>query len=67
MGRGCSYTFGPDITKGFNHTNNLKLIARAHQLIMEVSQLLFRAIRKVMMAISVLFFQPLIIAIDVQI
>lgn len=34
--RGAGYTFGQDISEQFNHTNNLKLIARAHQLIMDV-------------------------------
>ena len=34
--RGAGYTFGQDITEQFNHTNNLDLIARAHQLVMEV-------------------------------
>ncbi|MED6171612.1 Serine/threonine-protein phosphatase PP2A-3 catalytic subunit [Stylosanthes scabra] len=33
--RGVGYTFGQDISEQFNHTNNLKLIARAHQLVME--------------------------------
>ncbi|KAE9459865.1 hypothetical protein C3L33_08232, partial [Rhododendron williamsianum] len=33
--RGAGYTFGQDISEQFNHTNNLKLIARAHQLVME--------------------------------
>ena len=34
--RGAGYTFGQDITETFNHTNGLDLIARAHQLVMEV-------------------------------
>jgi hypothetical protein len=34
--RGAGYTFGPDISEQFNHTNGLKLVARAHQLVMEV-------------------------------
>lgn len=34
--RGAGYTFGQDISEQFNHTNGLKLIARAHQLIMDV-------------------------------
>lgn len=42
--RGAGYTFGQDIAEQFNHTNNLKMIARAHQLMMEVFILLFRAI-----------------------
>lgn len=33
--RGAGYTFGQDISEQFNHTNNLTLIARAHQLVME--------------------------------
>jgi len=33
--RGAGYAFGPDISEQFNHRNGLKLIARAHQLVME--------------------------------
>jgi len=33
--RGAGYTFGQDISEQFNHNNNLKLVARAHQLVME--------------------------------
>lgn len=33
--RGAGYTFGQDITEQFNHANGLKMIARAHQLVME--------------------------------
>ncbi|KAG6420238.1 hypothetical protein SASPL_116760 [Salvia splendens] len=33
--RGAGYTFGKDISEQFNHSNSLKLIARAHQLVME--------------------------------
>ncbi|KAF3631232.1 Serine/threonine-protein phosphatase PP2A-2 catalytic subunit [Capsicum annuum] len=33
--RGAGYTFGKDISEQFHLTNNLKLIARAHQLVME--------------------------------
>ena len=33
--RGAGYTFGQDISEQFNHTNGLKLIARAHQLVMD--------------------------------
>ena len=32
--RGAGFTFGQDISQNFNHTNNLKLVARAHQLVM---------------------------------
>lgn len=33
--RGAGYEFGQDISEQFNHANGLKLIARAHQLVME--------------------------------
>lgn len=33
--RGAGWTWGPDITEKFVHTNKLKLIARAHQLVMD--------------------------------
>jgi len=33
--RGAGYTFGQDISEQFNHQNGLKLVARAHQLVME--------------------------------
>eukprot|EP00668_Euglena_longa_P011698 GGOE01014112.1.p1 GENE.GGOE01014112.1~~GGOE01014112.1.p1 ORF type:complete len:339 (-),score=101.46 GGOE01014112.1:306-1232(-) len=33
--RGAGYTFGADITEQFNRVNGLKLVARAHQLVME--------------------------------
>lgn len=33
--RGAGYTFGPDISQQFLHKNKLKLIARAHQLVMD--------------------------------
>lgn len=33
--RGAGYTFGQDISERFNQNNNLKLVARAHQLVME--------------------------------
>lgn len=31
--RGAGWTFGADVTAGFNHTNGLKLVTRAHQLV----------------------------------
>jgi serine/threonine-protein phosphatase 2A catalytic subunit len=33
--RGAGFTFGQDVSEQFNHTNNLSLISRAHQLVME--------------------------------
>jgi serine/threonine-protein phosphatase 2A catalytic subunit len=33
--RGAGYTFGQDISEQFNYNNNLTLVARAHQLVME--------------------------------
>lgn len=33
--RGAGYTFGQDISEQYNHVNGLKLLARAHQLVME--------------------------------
>merc|ERR1712194_803423 len=33
--RGAGFTFGSDVSQSFIHTNGLKLIARAHQLVME--------------------------------
>eukprot|EP00274_Cyanoptyche_gloeocystis_P004604 CAMPEP_0196654084 /NCGR_PEP_ID=MMETSP1086-20130531/3757_1 /TAXON_ID=77921 /ORGANISM="Cyanoptyche gloeocystis , Strain SAG4.97" /LENGTH=364 /DNA_ID=CAMNT_0041985635 /DNA_START=81 /DNA_END=1174 /DNA_ORIENTATION=+ len=33
--RGAGYTFGQDISEGFNHNNGLTLVSRAHQLVME--------------------------------
>jgi diadenosine tetraphosphatase ApaH/serine/threonine PP2A family protein phosphatase len=38
--RGAGYTFGQDISEQYNHTNGLTLIARAHQLVMDVSDCL---------------------------
>lgn len=35
--RGAGYTFGQDVSEDFNRRNGLTLIARAHQLVMEVS------------------------------
>ena len=33
--RGAGYTFGEDVSTEFNHKNNLNLVSRAHQLVME--------------------------------
>lgn len=33
--RGAGFLFGHDVVSRFNHTNNISLIARAHQLVME--------------------------------
>ncbi|CAE7764463.1 PPX2 [Symbiodinium sp. CCMP2456] len=33
--RGAGYLFGADVVKGFNHTNGIELIGRAHQLVMD--------------------------------
>lgn len=33
--RGAGFLFGADTVRKFNHTNNISLIARAHQLVME--------------------------------
>ena len=66
--RGAGYTFGQDIAESFNHTNNLKMIARAHQLMMEVIHLInFRDIHQHITKMFQLFSQPLIIVTDVEI
>eukprot|EP00210_Caulerpa_lentillifera_P006559 g6264.t1 len=39
--RGAGYLFGWDITKTFNHENNIDFIARAHQLIMDGYKVMF--------------------------
>lgn len=39
--RGAGYTFGQDISEAFNRRNGLSLIARAHQLVMEVNLHIF--------------------------
>lgn len=39
--RGAGYLFGSDVVKTFNHNNDIELIARAHQLVMEGYKLMF--------------------------
>jgi serine/threonine-protein phosphatase 4 catalytic subunit len=39
--RGAGYLFGGDVVDAFIHSNNLNLIARAHQLVMEGYKLMF--------------------------
>jgi len=39
--RGAGYLFGGDVVQYFNHTNNISMIARAHQLVMEGYKLMF--------------------------
>ncbi|KAI9782979.1 MAG: hypothetical protein M1816_001639 [Peltula sp. TS41687] len=41
--RGAGYLFGADIVRRFNHKNNISLIARAHQLVMEGFKEMFDA------------------------
>lgn len=65
--RGAGYTFGQDIAEQFNHTNNLKMIARAHQLMMEVLHDIFRDILVLITRMFLLFSQHLTIAIVVEI
>ena len=40
--RGAGYTFGQDISEQFNQKNGLKTVARAHQLVMTVSKIVFQ-------------------------
>lgn len=39
--RGAGYLFGGDVVAKFNHANNLELIGRAHQLVMEGYKFMF--------------------------
>ena len=41
--RGAGYLFGADVVKGFSHRNDISLIARAHQLVMEGFREMFDA------------------------
>ncbi|KAJ3049603.1 Serine/threonine-protein phosphatase 4 catalytic subunit [Rhizophlyctis rosea] len=40
--RGAGYLFGGDVVNAFIHANNIELIARAHQLVMEGYKLMFK-------------------------
>ena len=40
--RGAGYLFGGDVAQSFIQVNNLDLIARAHQLVMEGFKLMFQ-------------------------
>ena len=50
--RGAGYTFGHDISEQFNHTNGLKLVSRAHQLVMEVRCLRLGVVERRLVAAS---------------
>lgn len=39
--RGAGYLFGPSVVRTFNHTNNIELICRAHQLVMDGYKYMF--------------------------
>ncbi len=39
--RGAGYVFGADIVEQFNRTNNIEVILRAHQLVMEGYKYIF--------------------------
>jgi hypothetical protein len=65
--RGAGYTFGQDIAEQFNHTNNLKMIARAHQLMMDVNENRIRDTQTPIIKTLQRFFQPRTIATDVEI
>ena len=67
--RGAGYIFGHDISEQFNHTNKLTMIARAHQLVMNVINniiIKYRAIIGVIIDKSALYSLRLITPIDVE-
>jgi hypothetical protein len=66
--RGAGYIFGHDISEQFNHTNRLTMIARAHQLIINVNLVIidFRDIIGAIIDKYALFSLPLTTAIDVE-
>jgi diadenosine tetraphosphatase ApaH/serine/threonine PP2A family protein phosphatase len=39
--RGAGFLFGADVVRQFTHVNDLELVARAHQLVMEGYKLMF--------------------------
>jgi diadenosine tetraphosphatase ApaH/serine/threonine PP2A family protein phosphatase len=41
--RGAGFLFGSDVVEQFNHNNDIELIARAHQLVMEGYKVGFRS------------------------
>lgn len=55
--RGAGYTFGQDITEVFNHHNNLDLVSRAHQLVMEV-----RRRRRGLVVVGLLMARPHVVS-----
>ena len=69
--RGAGFIFGPDISTNFLHVNNVEMICRAHQLVMNVSLFLIitTTIRDTTGLIQKMYahcFQHRIIAIDVE-
>jgi hypothetical protein len=54
--RGAGYTFGQDVSEQFNHVNGLTLIARAHQLVMDVCMPTMRSreIQRILHIVSIL-------------
>ena len=60
------YTFGEDVSLQFNHKNGLNLIARAHQLVMQVILQLLRDMKRYIIKMWLLYFQHPIISIAVE-